>query len=780
MKASRITLGAALLSFAAISPAQTLSSGSDQLSFPSAGKGQFGLLLHSGTRGAKDVAAAQPIAVLVCSVCSDEKSEQPVLRSTYDSITQEGRERIVAAGTVTTPNQSVFEVRDVYRTGTADAPGTFTMSRTVTVRSAGSADVGFNSQFSLGFVDSLPLNEYHVFAPAIWYDKNTNAAPGAFGTNLKNPYFYWRETRTGLPLIMLQDPSSGTALSLAHVDSTPRTGVDETSQNWLVNATVQYGSLGAQQTPSTMLGFLYPADEGDGNYVGNRSTLWVRRSHPVQVGFSHSYTLTLGLQRYEGEDGTADFNKALAKTWRLYYGIFNPPIVKEPSATVFRDGIALLNHYSANREGAQGFPFSSLLPTGSVPSSQISYLMGFVGEQIPAGFQLLRAGLLQRDSASLANGKATLDFWAQHAGQASGLPLTWYNVSPPTFRDDSCSFPIFMRTASDGMEGMVSGAVLMRQHRMPQPAWEKFAQGFGDWLVSHQNADGSFYRAYNPDGTVFSNTSSGCDTNGFGTSKFNTTHPIRFLVGLHFATGEEKYLLAAKAAGEYALTAIYAPAQYVGGTPDNPNALDKEAGVEALHAALALYDATHAEKWLRAAQQAADYTETWMYAWNYPITGAPLAYQYAGTQGSSMIATGQSGSDIFLAFEAYDFFRLHLFGDDPADHYLAIAKYLENNTKLTTQVTGVSEQQFGYSYDGLVGEANDLSFIAYRGGTSAGSWLPWLTEAEIEPLQRLADTFGSPSIETAQKQPQFLLELENQYVYPPPGSTGWDTGAGRP
>ncbi len=771
------SLGTALGAFLLVPLAlgQTLASGGKVLSFPEVSRGQHGVQLHARTGDAADAYAAQPVQLLVCSTCSDESTNQAPTGASYTSVQQEANDSILAAARVTSPNGSTFQVRDRYKAGST--AGTFTMSRTVTVLQAASPDQGFNSQFVLGFAKPLPIERYHFLAPAIWYDKNVNAAPGAFATNYANENFYWRETRSGLPFVMMQDPSTGTALSIAHIDSTPRTGADATSQQWLVNSSVQYGSIGAQRVPQTMLGFIYPADEGDGNYIGNRSTEWVRRSHPVQSGFSHTYTLMLGLEQYVNKNGGADYNTALGQTWRLYYNVFNPPIAKVPSGKVYRDGIALLNHYSANRDEAQGFPFSSLLPDGSVPASQISYLMGYVGEQIPAGFELLRYGVLHGDQTSLTNGKATLDFWAARAAQSSGLPLTWYNVSPPTFRDDDCIFPIFTRTVSDGMEGIVSAAVFMRQHKMPQLAWEKFAQGFGDWLVANQNADGSYYRAYNPDGTVFTNTGTGCDRNGFGTSKFDTTHPVRFLVSLYFATGQQKYLTAAEQAGNYALGAIYKPVQYVGGTTDNPNALDKEGGVEALHAALALYDATHAAKWLTAAQEAANYVETWMYAWNFPISNAPLAYQYAGTQGSSMIATGQSGSDIFLAFEAYDFYRLHLLGDDANDHYLQIAGFLENNTKLTTQVTGVSEQQFGYSYDGLVGEANELSFMTYLGGTSAGSWLPWLTEAEIEPLQRLEDTFGSTSIQQDQSQSPSVLNYDNQHVYPAPGSIGWGQGS---
>ena len=84
-----------------------------------------------------------------------------------------------------------------------------------------------------------------------------------------------------------------------------------------------------------------------------------------------------------------------------------------------------------------------------------------------------------------------------------------------------------------------------------------------------------------------------------------------------------------------------------------------------------------------------------MYAWTFPLADASPAYAHAGPLGSSLIATGQSVADIFLAFEAYDFYRLHLFRDSADNQYLNVAQFLANNTKLTTQVSGVASQQFG-------------------------------------------------------------------------------------
>ena len=756
--------------------AQSITSGNYRLTFPPEGQHAFGIYIAAFDGSAAPVASTEPVQIFVCTSCSDETTDQTAIPSAYSSLTQNSAHSVLATAVVTTPNGSIFNIEDLYASGLKD--GTFTVSRTVTVAHANDADVGFNSQFILGFASPTAIQNYHFLAPGIWYDKNSNVISGAFASNYSNNYFYWRETRTGLPFVMMQDPSTGTALSLAHIDATPSSGSDETNQSWVVNSSIQYGSIGAQRVPQMDLGFIYPADEGDGNYVGNRSLLWTRRSHPVTEGFSHAYTLAIHVGQYRLQNGSANFRAALKNTWRFYYDLFAPAIADVPSAAVYSDGINLLNHYSANRDGAQGFPFSSLLPDGSIPPSQISYLMGFVGEQIPAGYQMVRYGLLNGNGPILADGIATLDFWAHNADQANGLPLTWYNVDPPTFRDDDCYFPIFLRTASDGMEGMLDAAILMRKYNQPQVDWERFVTSFGDWLSKNQNADGSFYRAFNPDGSVFTNASGGCDANGYGTSKSDTTHPVRFLVTLYFATGEKKYLNSAIAAGNYAYVNSFKTNSYVGGTPDNGNTIDKEAGVEALHAYLALYDATHDSRWLRAAKAAADYTETWMYAWNFPIAAAPPAFTYAGTQGSSLIATGQSGSDIFLSFEVYDFYRLHLLTDDDSNHYLHIAEYLANNTKLTTQVTGIYTQNFGYSVNGLVGEAEDLSFMAYQGGASAGSWLPWLTEAEIEPLQQLQDTFGSDSISAIEAEPLQKRLAQNQNAYPRPGSIRWGDGLG--
>ena len=72
-----------------------------------------------------------------------------------------------------------------------------------------------------------------------------------------------------------------------------------------------------------------------------------------------------------------------------------------------------------------------------------------------------------------------------------------------------------------------------------------------------------------------------------------------------------------------------------------------------------------------------------------------------------------------------------------------------------------------------MGEADDVAYLSYVQSSSAMNWLPWLSEAEIEPIQRMQDTFGASTIENAGTQSAERLQFENDHVYPAPGSIGW-------
>src|SRR5262249_41617024 len=158
------------------------------------------------------------------------------------------------------------------------------------------------------------------------------------------------------------------------------------------------------------------------------------------------------------------------------------------------------------------------------------------------------------------------------------------------------------------------------------------------------------------------------------TGKQNTSHPIRYLVDLSKLTNDRRYLASAVHAGDWCWTNTHRAFSYVGGTVDNPNVIDKEAGFLALEAFIALHDATGEARWLEAAKQAADFTETWAYCWNVPIPAEDSRATYprgAATTGFSLIACGHSGADLFLAGAPFLFYRLYIQTGDA--HYARMA-----------------------------------------------------------------------------------------------------------
>ena len=90
-------------------------------------------------------------------------------------------------------------------------------------------------------------------------------------------------------------------------------------------------------------------------------------------------------------------------------------------------------------------------------------------------------------------------------------------------------YPHYIRMMADGLEAILDAYVYMRNKGEERPAWLAFLRKAADWLVRNQNEDGSFYRAYNTDGSIRMD------------SKANTPSVIRFLVQFYLVTGDEKY-----------------------------------------------------------------------------------------------------------------------------------------------------------------------------------------------------------------------------------------------
>ena len=711
-----------------------LDSGSYALTAPAESSGGYGIAVSAGS--AVLFEQAQPCQLLLKNGASEVD-----IAAGYSSVSVDGA-ALTGSCTVRTANGSAFRFADRYEP--QDATGAFRLGRTVTVEVASPADEGFGTRFALGPQRAGTMDDYRFFSPAVWYDHNAYAAQNAIASDYRDSYFYYRETRAALPFTMMQDPASGATLSLAHADaeSASSGSSDENGTDWQVSDALRYASIGAQRLPRPMLAVVYPGTEGNRVYGAPAGTAWRRRSNPVRVGFQQGYQLVIRA----GQSG--DFAPAVRDTWRYFFDLFDPAVNAAPEADVYGAGIDLLKSYLKQGSG-RGLPFRTALPDGVPAPSDWNYLMGYVGEQIPAAYELLRYGIEHADPEATSLGGNVLTFWAERSLTPTGLPATWYDeAANGGFRNDprywQNPLPIYLRHLSDGMEKLVEAARFMREHGQPKPMWENLCTVYGNWLLRNQNGDGSFYRAYGYDGSAAV------------TSTFNTTNPIRFLTGLYFFTGDSRYLDSARLAGDYSLAHVSQPYHYAGGTADGEAvAIDREAGVQALHAYLSLYDATRDQKWLAGAGAAADYTETWMYAWNFqvkPLTAAPWQQRAAalGTTGLGFVGTGLSAVDTFLSYGTLDYYRLYLLTGD--QHYLRVARLLAGNTKQSTELNG----NLGYAKPGLAEEATGVADFVHGYTNPAEQksyWLPWVTVAEVEPYADLRDMFGSMSLDEIEQRP---------------------------
>ena len=133
----------------------------------------------------------------------------------------------------------------------------------------------------------------------------------------------------------------------------------------------------------------------------------------------------------------------------------------------------------------------------------------------------VRSGRKER----ITQGERIVDFWASQSLSPAGVPRTWYDVDPkPSWRN----YPTYLRVATDGASGALRAWEIERTAGVDKPAWLAFCRSIGDWLLHVQNADGSFCRSWNFDGTPASK------------SLTSTLHPVRFLVDLSCATGDAR------------------------------------------------------------------------------------------------------------------------------------------------------------------------------------------------------------------------------------------------
>jgi hypothetical protein len=335
---------------------------------------------------------------------------------------------------------------------------------------------------------------------------------------------------------------------------------------------------------------------------------------------------------------------------------------------------------------------------------------GFTGRQLNVASLLAErfGGVWVERSGRIHN------FFVDAMATPSGWLHTLYSLgkSRPLFSCGDPDGPVMHYLGSSAVPGtytrmMVEAASdLLRSFQLhsrlgdPHPGWSAACHRFSAFLMGVQEPDGSWYRAYAPDGTPLQSGSWLGD--GAKEGKASTAIPIPFLLALagQLPAQERAPLLqAARAAGEFVLQEHVSRDDYRGGTLDNPNVVDKEAALLAMKAMLCLYDSTGEERWLNAAERAGKLAVTWHVLWDVPSRPSTRLAQ-AGVRstgwGGINSTWGTGVTDIYSLFFLDAFVRLSRLTDDPL--YEAVADLAAAGCQ---QMLSHEGERFGFADTGM-------------------------------------------------------------------------------
>lgn len=630
--------------------------------------------------------------------------------------------------------------------------GVLEVARQVQVE--GSAPGGFLTCVTLPFETPLDWPDVDAFAPGMVYGWDENIARHAIG-GVPN-YLAGaravriREDRLPAPLfgVGLRDGTTLAVLDPAPDGGTTAADSRDLEGETLTDARFAFAALGGERRGEHLeVGLYYPGSEGDvtyladtpfsnGQFGNNLRRHSRRRLHPLQDGLTQRYRAAFRFGAFE-DDRT--FRR---DAWRWAWSVLNPQVVPQDLEVAERT-LAEALEASIEQVEDRAAP-AHVVDAPSRRSYGAPAMMGFTGRAVETGELLLRssaalggeAGARRREKAL-----AVLETFARlpvSPPQAEGLDIRDGRLTSGVRPD------FYLRALAEG------GAYLLRAYEGEQgrgfahPHWLAWCTAMADWLLTQELPGGGFPRSWR-DLTAEVVLGDPRSSNAV----------VPFFVHLTRVTGDPKYLEAALRAAELGWAQGGCRGLFVGGTLDNANVVDKEAGTLALEAYLALLEATGNEAWLRRAAAAADFAETWIYLWDVPMPedepGEALHWKRGVTTvGAQLIATGHSLTDQYMAWDVANYARLaQLTGDD---HYLGVARLLLHNTKTMLALPGRTFDLCGPGW-----QQEHWSFAPPRGRGQHRHWLPWVACSQLEGLYSLReldpDLYDKLAVGTPQAAP---------------------------
>ena len=641
---------------------------------------------------------------------------------------------VLASASLTSDNGSTVKIEDrYYYPDNADITNAINVQRALIVEASNSSDKGYQSVFGVDTTASTSNLEWFV----------PNSVFGDFpNVSDAQPYKLYRETLTGLPMSMVRDSKTGYSVSVARYQPV----IDYASNSYACVSIHKGKNSGGDAKSSVEV--TYPTRDTSRKYF------------TLLKGSKVVYDLTLLV------DETDSFDEAMVNHYNNQFTLQDQRLVNTDIDECFdvinEDFKKFMLSKTRNGITSYGLPWRVTIENGKIGPA--SYQAGFVGQQIPCAYNMMLYGIKNNDAKSLENGMNIINFWVNTVDfvTEAGVPRIWYDGVSNVWS----GYPTFTRMAVDAMEGLFDAYRLATAHGIKVEGWIESVKACAEWFVRTQNSDGSWYRCYNYQGEYYKGNESDIPWNPGditrSTSKNNSTMPVRFLGKMYEFTNDSKYLNSIKKAGDFIYEKLYPKHAYFGGTCDNPDCMDKEAGVYAMYAYDTLYTLTKDEKWLECLEQAAVFTMSSVLTVSFKIQKsvsslkAAFPLQCGYSDGLSYICCSGTSIDNYAAYIYYQLFRLYIYTGETV--YYDMAEFIQQNTKSTMDWDG----KLNYSYKSLTPEASTIYSFGYNSATDddnvMGVWLPWQSAANAEPIAKMYDTFNNADVKTFENTPIETLQ----------------------
>jgi hypothetical protein len=719
----------AFLLLAHLAPAQTLRLGT----LPGGGTAEFrkagtewGIFLK--TAGQNAARQAEPIQIELWR----DSTDHPVRAAGYQSVTKSGT-GFVAKGTLA-QGPIRFDVTDTWQLD----GGVLRLARSLTAHVAADARVpytGFLSAFTFELERPQTRQQVQIFAPGMIYggtERLTKVAIG--GANFQN-YLRIREDRLPAPLFGLRfaDGRTLTALDPAPDGSTSLADADDIGVRTLVDGGVKVGAIGADFVDGkTQLGFWFPGTEGEVTYTGNaypggQRPTWRRRYHPIRNQIRQDYRIDFQVS------DSKTFPDFYTKAWRWAWQTLQPKVtpydLKQVRETLVKQLAGEIVRYPIGMVGISNWMQA---PAGVPFQRDNRSIMGFTGKALESAEHVLLDQQLHPANWPDSVRRNALELFDTFAGKlplapprGEGFDLRNGQLSQALFVQGVPE--VFLRSFTDDLKATLRAYRREKKAGVEHPNWLAWARSFADWLLPQQAPEGGFPRTwmFGKPTVEISDRSPAASYNA-----------VPFLAMLSGETGERKYLDAAIRAAEFCWQSQIGGV-FSGGTIDNPDVIDKEAGTLSLEAYLSLYEITKERKWLDRAAAAGRFAETWMFLWDIPMPAeaddARLHWKRGvPTTGAQLIATGHSLTDNYMTFDVDEYAQLAKLSGDT--HFRDVARILLHNTKGMLALPG---RTFDLRAPGWSQE--HFSFAPWRGYGLHRGWLPWVTTSHLNGILSLEE-----------------------------------------